>query len=240
MAMPASRPTTHTVTIPARFNGPPETANGGYACGLVAQFIDGPAEVTLRKPPPLDEALQAVATGEGLSLYGGRDLIATGKSSQTALEVPAPPTLDEARAAAQGYRWKDGGHPYPTCFVCGPDRPHDDGLHIYPDDVEGRGLIATDWTPAADLADDEGNVRPEFVWSALDCPGGIAVMLDQPGRSLLGRLTAELHAPVRAGEEHVVIGWAGDRDGRKLAAGTAVFSADGELLAQADAVWIEV
>ena len=33
------------VTIPARFNGPPGTANGGYACGLVAAAIGASAGV---------------------------------------------------------------------------------------------------------------------------------------------------------------------------------------------------
>src|SRR3982750_648655 len=32
------------VVIDSRFNGPPDSANGGYTCGLVAAAIDGPAE----------------------------------------------------------------------------------------------------------------------------------------------------------------------------------------------------
>ena len=44
-----------TVTIPARFNGPPGSANGGYTCGLVAQLVGAEeVEVSLRKPPPHD------------------------------------------------------------------------------------------------------------------------------------------------------------------------------------------
>jgi hypothetical protein len=37
------------LVIPARFNGPPRSANGGIACGAVARFVDGPAEVALAR-----------------------------------------------------------------------------------------------------------------------------------------------------------------------------------------------
>ena len=42
------------VSIPSRFNGPPLSGNGGYSCGVLAAFIDGPAQVRLHVPPPLD------------------------------------------------------------------------------------------------------------------------------------------------------------------------------------------
>ena len=38
-----------TVIVERRFLGPPNSANGGYACGLIGGFIDGSAEVTLRR-----------------------------------------------------------------------------------------------------------------------------------------------------------------------------------------------
>jgi hypothetical protein len=44
--------------FPARFNGPPGSANGGYACGVIAQHVPSDlVEVTLRRPPPLDTTL---------------------------------------------------------------------------------------------------------------------------------------------------------------------------------------
>lgn len=49
--------TATTITISARFDGPPTTGNGGYVCGLVARHVDGPAEVTLWAPPPLERPL---------------------------------------------------------------------------------------------------------------------------------------------------------------------------------------
>src|SRR2546430_6225723 len=41
------------IVIEPRFRGPPDSANGGYTCAMAAQFIDVPAQVTLRTPPPL-------------------------------------------------------------------------------------------------------------------------------------------------------------------------------------------
>ena len=46
--------------IPARFNGPPGSADGGYACGLVSEALGGGFEVTLLLPPPLETELDLV------------------------------------------------------------------------------------------------------------------------------------------------------------------------------------
>jgi len=43
-----------------------------------------------------------------------------------------------------------------------------------------------------------------------------------------------------AGERLIAMGWPLQVDGRKHHAGSALFSADGELLASAAAVWIEL
>ena len=54
-----------TIVIEGRFNGPPQSAHGGYACGLLARHLDpNLAEVTLRSPPPLDAELQLRADGD--------------------------------------------------------------------------------------------------------------------------------------------------------------------------------
>ena len=43
-----------SVTVPARFCGPPDSGNGGYTCGLVAKEMGGIVECTLRSPVPLE------------------------------------------------------------------------------------------------------------------------------------------------------------------------------------------
>jgi hypothetical protein len=44
--------------IPARFNGPPGSGNGGYSARIFAGGAQ--CEVTLRMPPPLDTSLSMV------------------------------------------------------------------------------------------------------------------------------------------------------------------------------------
>ncbi len=46
------------ITFERRFRGPLTSANGGYACGRLAAFVDdADVEVTLRRPPPLERPL---------------------------------------------------------------------------------------------------------------------------------------------------------------------------------------
>lgn len=229
-----------TVVIDERFCGPPQSANGGYACAMAAQPLDGPAEVTLRVPPPLGRPLTVERHGDEVSLLDGDVLVAQARPATVDVEVPDAVSFADAQAAAGRYPWRDA-HPYPTCFVCGPAREAGDGLCIFPGPVEGRELYAAPWVPEAELADASGVVRDAFVWGALDCPGGIVTdLLGDVGLILLGRLAADLRAPVRAGAEHVVLAWPIARDGRKLHTASAVLTADGAVCAVARAVWIEV
>ena len=57
---------------------------------------------------------------------------------------------------------------------------------------------------------------------------------------MLGRLTAKTHRPSSGGRSYVAIRWPIERDGRMLEAGTAILAADGDLLAVARAIWIEL
>ena len=57
---------------------------------------------------------------------------------------------------------------------------------------------------------------------------------------MLGRLTGMIHGPLEAGPDYVAIGWPIERDGRKVQSATAILDQDGEALAVARAIWIEV
>jgi hypothetical protein len=108
--------------------------------------------------------------------------------------------------------------------------------------VDGRKVVAAPWTPGSALADEGGDVRREFVWAALDCPGAWS-LFDGSGIDravVLGRLAARLLAPVRPGERCVIVGWPLGEDGRKLYAGTALFDEGGDLRALARATWIKI
>ena len=228
------------IVIDQRYNGPPGSANGGYACAMAARSLDGAAEVTLRVPPPLGRTLRAERRDDVVVLLDGDVVVAEARPAGVSVDVPEAVSLDAAERAASRYPWRDE-HPYPTCFVCGPRRDPADGLGIFAGPVEGQSMFAAPWTPDRSLADAEDNVRDEFVWAALDCPSGIVTdLFGDVGRILLGRLAADLRLPVRAGAPHVVQAWPISRDGRKLHTASALFTADGRLCAVARAVWIEV
>lgn len=228
---------TETVEIPARFNGPLESGNGGYASGVIAGLLEGPVEVSLRRPVPLDTALEVVGDGRAVQALDGDDLIADARPvPDFDLGVPARVSVEQARAASEGYRGLRDGR-FSRCFVCGLDR--EDAFGVFAGAVAGRELVASPWRPPAWTADEAGHVRPEFVWAVLDCPTYFALYSEgEMPMSVLGRLTARIDAPVRVGEEHVVVAWPTERDGRKHHAGAAVLSADGETRAVARALLI--
>jgi hypothetical protein len=185
--------------------------------------------VTLRRPPPLGRPLQVERDGGRVALLDGAGLVAEGVPAEVELQVPDPVAHDEARQASAAYAGFVR-HPFPTCFVCGPARPEEDGLGIFPGPVEGRELVAAPWVPA--------DVRPELVWATLDCPGGFAAGFPGTGQLVLGRLAARIERLPERGERCVVVGWPLGEDGRKFYAGTGLFAEDGELLARARATWI--
>jgi hypothetical protein len=226
------------VTIDPRFRGPPASGNGGYTCGLVARFVTGPAEVTLRRPPPLGRPLRVERSDGAVALYDGEALVAEGAPAVVEVDPPGPVAFEAAERAAARYPGFEE-HAFPTCFVCGPQRNPGDGLRIFASPVEGRDVVAAPWIPAADLADGDGAVCGEFVWAALDCPGAFAVGFSGRGEIVLGRLAARIDRRPGVGERCVVVGWPLGEDGRKLYAGTALFSETGELYAVARATWIE-
>jgi hypothetical protein len=230
-----------TIEIDGRFNGPLDSGNGGYCCGVLGGLLGGPVEASLRSAVPLDKQLTVVDGDEGaLRAFDGDALIAEARPVPGfAVDVPEPVSVDEARAATAGYRGLSDG-PFCRCFVCG--RVRDDALGVFAGPVADRTLVASPWTPPAWAADADGNVRPEIVWAVLDCPTYFATYRDEPGElplAVLARQTAYVDAPVRAGDEHVVIGWPIGADGRKRHAGSAVLSAGGDVLAAAQALLIE-
>jgi hypothetical protein len=226
-------------SIPSRFNGPLESGNGGYCSGVVASFVEGPAEVSLRRPVPLDTQLDIVPESDGsVKVLDGEALVAQARSApELEVEVPAPVNLHEARLAATHYRGVSEGV-FSRCFVCG--RAREDAFGVFAGEVDGRQLVASPWTPPSWTADEAGRVLPEFVWAVLDCPTYFALyMRGELPMSVLARLTARIDAPVLAGEEHVVMAWPIGADGRKHHAGSAVLSSEGEALARAHALLIE-
>ena len=110
---------TAPLVVAPRFCGPPGSANGGYASGLIAARLDGRAEVTLRRPPPLARPMAVEHDDAGsVRVLDGDVLIAEGTSlpGGLAVELPGPVTIRDARAAGQGSRLRvhPDEHPFPT------------------------------------------------------------------------------------------------------------------------------
>jgi len=227
------------VVIAPRFSGPPGSANGGYACGIVASLLGaGTIEATLRRPPPLDTHLTVVRPGDGqVQLFDGTELVAEGAT--VSLDIAPPPPVDVAAAevAATRYRGLEPGGTYPWCFVCGTAR--EDGLRIFAGPVPGRDLVAAPWIPDDSVTEPSGLVPREIVWAALDCPTFFAAT--EPGTiALLGRMTAALFDDVHGGERHVVVARRVSADGRKRIGSSALYTEAGDLRAVALATWITI
>jgi hypothetical protein len=220
------------IVIEHRFRGPSDSANGGYASGRLASFVAGPAEVTLRLPPPLDRPLEVEFDGDVIRLLDDEALVAEAKPAPVDLDAPAPPSFEDAQAAAlpEG----DLDSPFPECFVCGAHRQAGDGLRIFAGPL-ADGMVAATWIPG------ESHEAPEFVWAALDCPGAYAggFGVGERGTLVLGRLAARVGALPRAGERCVVLGWPLGEEGRKVYAGTALYGEGGRVLGVARATWIQ-
>lgn len=225
------------IVINRRFRGPPNSANGGYACGVVGEGIEGDATATLRRPPPLDVPLSLVGDPAQSRLFDGEDLVGEAVADSLDIVVPAGPDFETALAASRGYAGFDS-HPFPTCFVCGPERDPGDGLRIFPGHLDGSVVVAAPWQTDESLSGADGLVHRRHVWAALDCPSYFG--LDDAPTALLGRLTARIDRLPAIGEPLVAIGWPMGGEGRKHYAGSALLDAAGEEVAAAAATWIEL
>jgi hypothetical protein len=228
----------NAIVISGRFNGPPASGNGGYTCGMLASILEGACRVRLHSPPPLDKALSVFKIdNDSLEMREGELLVGTAVKTVLDLDIPPAPTLEQAERASKGFLCYEE-HSYPSCFVCGPGRSGHDGLCLYPGPVDDWGLLACVWQPAPDLLDEKANVRPEIVWSALDCPGYYAATGEALVPVLLGELTADLLGPVPGNKPLVVFAWPLGVEGRKLYGGVAIANEEGEILACSRSTWI--
>lgn len=235
-----------SVTIGRQFNGPPKSANGGYASGVLAAGLKqagygGAVEASLHAPPPLDHAMQLDATAESALLSDGDTKVGTARAATLSLDVPALPSAPKFIGAPK--IGKDAFRPFDQCFVCGGARHAGDGLCIEAEVVDGEGgLMGTPWQLHKNFADKNGEIDPAYIWSALDCPGYFACAYGEA--ALLGRLTAEIVKPLKLGDDAMVYGWSLDDPNapksRKRRCGTAVIDAGGDLVAKAEGLWITI
>ena len=228
-----------SLVIPARFNGPPDSGHGGYSAGLAASLVDGPAEVALRAPPPLETPMRVERhAGGAAQVLADGQLVMEARPVAVEVEAPEPVSLEDAAAATADSPFLDESHPFPTCFACGPERREGDGLRLFAGLVRAREVFAAPWVPAAEFGPD-GEVDPLFVWAALDCPSSAPAM-GGAAPIVLASLAVDIRAPAHVGEPHVIGSWEIGRDGRKRRTGVVLWDATGSVRAVGRALWIEL
>jgi hypothetical protein len=226
------------VIVAAQHRGPPGSGNGGYVCGLLAAHIDGPAEVTLCRPTPLERPLALRVTQQSVELSDGDGLIASARPAPLDLIVPDAPDWRACEIATiHGGSFETSD--FAGCFSCGRHNPL--GVQVWAGSVEGRIMTAAAWQPGMAHAGSDGFLPATHLWAALDCPGAMALSLEQPDLQLMtGRMLGHCDADCRPNERYRVIGWPVSRDGRKLYCGTAVIDEAGQVRARALSTWIEL
>ena len=226
----------------AQFRGPPNSGNGGYVCGRLAGRLAGPVRCVLRAPIAIDTPLHVVRSADGARLLDLDGALIAEAGPGDAADLPSPPacpSLEAAEAAAA--RFVGLARPFhPVCFTCAEALDEGFGLRVFVGQVEGaaEGVVAGPWTPHANFAGGDGLASVEALWAALDCPGSVAWVVQGGGGGLLGTMTCEILRKPAVGETCIVMAWPIEASGRKRAAGTALFSAAGELMARSRQIWI--
>lgn len=251
----SGRTTTGPLVVPARFNGPPGTANGGWISGTVAGHLDSggadaapgrAAEAVLRAPTPLQVPLAVEPTDDGgVCLVQGATVLVEARPASAADVGDPPPFVGVGEAERAAATRPAAEHPFVECFGCGTRRAVGDGLRLLPGPVAGGppGLVAVPWTVDVSLAGPDGTVGWEMLWSALDCPSFWAHRAMRPTEdlaALLARQTLWSGGTVTPDETYVVVARADEAEGRKLRASSALYTADGDLLAACASLWIRV
>jgi hypothetical protein len=227
-----------TFTVPRRFCGPPDSGNGGYTCGLLANELGGVVECTLRTPVPLETPLEFARTPSGGVLRNGTTVVVEAAPATISLSPPSPVSPQMAIDAMSSSPAMDPRHPFPTCFVCGPQRRVHDGLRIFPAPL-GEDVYVAAWLPDTEFGNDEHLLHSEFLWAAMDCPTGFAAGFPTAGKLVTGRLAVQQLKPIRTGAACVIMSWPLGTEGRKHFSAACLYQHD-ELCAVARATWIRL
>jgi len=232
--------TLDTLVLDPRFNGPPSSANGGYACGAIGELVDGPAEVTLLAPPPLGRPLGIQFPADGGVMVNGPHGVTIARAraiDEVDVEPPVLPSLADAREASRRHPGHGRDSLFADCYVCGSRRHDGLGIHFGP--LRGHAdVTAAVFLPDATVPNRAGVVAPDIVWAALDCPSYTPPLWDWERPSLLARLAVERLDSVLVGEPVIAVGWHLASEGRKHHTASALLSPDGDVLARARALWI--
>ncbi|HSK96519.1 MAG TPA: PaaI family thioesterase [Euzebyales bacterium] len=229
------------IRLPRHWCGPDGIGQGGVTAGLVAaDLLDGPVEVRLHAPAPLDTDMDVRRDDSGQrTLVAASDrLIATARRV-TAIDGTPPPDidLDGARSVTGALSHRNVfGH----CLICGHHR--EDSLRVWPGPrPDARPGVVTAFDVPAPFRGDDGALATPFVFGALDCTSGFAVLRDSDsGVAITGTMQVQLERPVPAHAPVIAAAQVVGRGRRTWLVDAAVRSADGDVLARAHVIWVQI
>ncbi len=124
------------------------------------------------------------------------------------------------------------------CFVCGVANPFGLGLHFY---ESSPGEVIAQYTVPEEYQGYPGIVHGGIVAAMLDEISGRALMDGDPPRFMFtARLNIHYRRNVPVGEPLRLVGHAGKRKNRSATAIGEIYGPDGTLLAQAEAIMVDV
>lgn len=231
--------------------GPSGYGQGGWTAYHLVNAMDGPATVAIRRPIPLDTdmVIQPGSADDDPWLLTDPDGATILEATVWEPDFPEtdPVSIEDAVAARGRFPRPGDLHQVPNCFSCGL-RPDSMRVHSGP---LGDGRFATDWmVPPWALTDDGTDVITDAangcLWAAIDCAAALFVGNDGGFRSsVTAQLAVDIRHPLEAGATYSLVSWGGDWphdgwDGRKRAAASSAFDADGRCVAVSRSFWIAV
>ncbi|MFF2082617.1 PaaI family thioesterase [Nocardia sp. NPDC058176] len=233
---------TEAVTIPEHVHGYPQVAFGGYVAGMLARRSGAETvRVDFRRAVPVGTPVTLPVEEPGHASLVDMDGTLLVQAAPATLYTTPPPTpsWDTANAATES-ALASPKRQVTDCFGCGIECAPGHGLRLFSWAIPDHRIMTAAWTPDPRLADDTGELPPEIIWSALDCPGGLAAMVfDGLARgAVTAALTATRYRPTPADADYIVHAWPIHHDGRKHTVGVALSTRNGDLCALAEALWI--
>jgi len=124
-----------------------------------------------------------------------------------------------------------------NCFVCGRENPAGLKLNFY---TIAPGKVRVDLWVTPDYEGYPGVVHGGIIAAILDECGGRAHMMESGRFLVTAQLNVRYRLPVPTETKLIVIGEAGDRRGRVSYAHSEIQNLDGEILAEAELILVDL
>lgn len=221
------------ITFDNTYRGPFSSVNGGYLTGILlgaAAMTEG--AVRLRRPVPLGRPVYLFAEDGWAAIRHCDQVLAetipAGNGVNETGFVPIDVALDAREAGLDLGMFAD-------CFVCGRGQP--DGLGVEPRLLDDGRFVAV-WHPAGSNLIEEKQVPARYLNAVLDCPGGFAAINTAERLAVTGSMTTRIDFLPASDQRLIVVGEAGQQEGRKLHATTTIFTESKEVVATSEATWV--